>query len=127
MLGAVEHLQRATQANGEVDSEPGQSPRHGYLNRLKRDFGIVGAQAEAWQGFAATLRANARRMSAAVGADPRTEDVTDLAFGELQDRLVALAAMQLAAADLLATLTPAQGGRAARVLPLCCLPAAARS
>ena len=24
MLGAVEHLQRATQANGEVDSEPGR-------------------------------------------------------------------------------------------------------
>ena len=47
-------------------------------------------------------------MSAAVGADPRTEDVTDLAFGELQDRLAALAAMQLAAADLLAVLTPAQ-------------------
>ena len=64
-------------------------------------------------------------MSATAGADPRTEDVTDLVFGEPQDRLAALAAMQLAAAELLAVLAPAQQRQAARLLPLCCLPAAA--
>ena len=126
MLGAVEHLQRATRANGEVDREP-TSPRHCYLDQLKRDLGIVAGQGEAWGGFAAALRANARRMSATADADLTTaSDVYDLAFGELQDRLAALAAMQQAAGELLATLTPVQGGRAARVLPLCCLPTAGR-
>ena len=118
MLGIVERPKGATRIGPKLhDGPPVQS---GYVAQLKRELGIAGAQGEAWEGFAASLSANARRMGA---AESNTEDdVTDLAFGELQDRLTARAAMLRAATELLAVLGPRQQRRATRSLPMCCLP-----
>jgi hypothetical protein len=127
MLGGVEYLYRATRDCGGVDNTSGPSPGQGYLGRLKRELGIVRGQGRAWKCFAASVRAHSRRMSSPAGAaDARSKDVADLAFGELPDRLAGMAAMQLAVGDLLAVLTPAQRRHAARLLPLCCLPAISR-
>jgi hypothetical protein len=102
------------------------SGRGGYLGQLKREVGIAAGQGKAWEDFASSLKANTRRMSANRSAASTAANVSDLAFGGLPDRLAALAAMKLAAADLLAILTPAQRRRAARLLPLCCLPEVGR-
>ena len=129
MLGAIEHRTGehrtgAKQASDSVHAAYAPPGRGGYLGQLRRELGIAAGQATAWEGFASSLRANARRMSATRGAASEATDPSELAFGSLQDRTAALAAMRLAAADLLAALTPAQRHRAARLLPLCCLPAA---
>ena len=126
MLGAIEHPMGATQKNDRFQDASGPSQQGGYLGQLKRELGIVGGQGRAWEGFASSLRANARRMSAARDMASKSADECALAFGDLPHRLSDLAAMQLAAADLLAVLTPAQRRRAAQLLPLCCLPAAGR-
>ena len=123
MLGAVEHPADATQTSVKLHVASG---RGGYLGQLKRELGIAAGQGKAWEGYASSLKANRRRMSASRGAASAAANVSDLAFGGLPDRLAALAAMKLAAADLLAVLTPAQRRRAARLLPLCCLPAGGR-
>jgi hypothetical protein len=67
-----------------------------------------------WKQFAASLRANRRRMQA-------FEEV-EQPFGTLEDRLVARDTMQQAATDLFAVLDMVQQRIAARLLPLCCLP-----
>ena len=126
MLGAVEHPMGATQTSVRFHDASEPSGRGGYLGRLKRDLGIVGGQSQAWESFASSLRANARRMGAARGVASKSADVCVLVFGSLPDRLAALAAMKPAATELLAVLTPAQRRQAARLLPLCCLPAAER-
>src|SRR5437016_3160706 len=126
MLGAIEHPMGARHTSGKSHDVSGPSRRSGYIGQLKRELGISAGQGKAWENFAATLKANTRRMSATRGAVSEAADVSDLAFGSLPDRLAALAAMQRAAADLLAVLTPAQRRRAAQLLPLCCLPDASR-
>ena len=123
MLGAVAHPTDATQTSVELHVASG---RGGYLGQLKREVGIAAGQGRAWEGFASSLKGNTRRMSASRSAASTAANVSDLAFGGLPDRLAALAAMKLAAADLLAVLTPAQRCRAARLLPLCCLPEVGR-
>ena len=126
MLGAIENSMGATHTSGKSHDASGSLGRGGYLGQLKRELGIAAGQRKAWENFAATLRANTRRMSATRRGALEAVDVCDLAFGSLPDRLAALAAMQRAAADLLAVLTQEQRRRAARLLPLCCLPAAER-
>ena len=124
-LSAVEHPKGAVQGNAEFHDKSAPSAQGAYVGQLRRELGILGGQGKAWENFAASLRANARRISAS--ADPKPDDEIDLVFGEPQDRLAALAAMQLAAGELLAVLAPAQQRQAARLLPLCCLPPASRN
>ena len=125
MLSAVEHPKGAVRGKAEFHDKPAPSAQGGYVGQLRRELGILGGQGKAWENFAASLRGNARRISAS--ADPKPDDdVIDRVFGEPQDRLASLAEMQLAAGELLAVLAPAQQRQAARLLPLCCLPAAGR-
>jgi hypothetical protein len=76
---------------------------------------ITEEQAEAWAAFAATLRANARRMASVDGRAHQP-------FGALRDRLAALTSMTDAAAQLFAELEAPQQRKAIELLPLCCLP-----
>jgi len=124
MLGAIEHPMGATQTSRRIHAAPRSSRRGGYVGQLKRELGVAAGQGKAWASFAASLGANTQRMSATADTASQAADDCDLAFGGLQDRVAALAAMQIAAADLFAVLTPAQRDRAARLLPLCCLPTA---
>lgn len=92
-----------------------------YLVGLRRELGIMSTQSSPWETFAETLRANGRRMG---GCATRAVDECDALFGELRDRLAAVASMKVAATALCAVLTPEQRRKAEQILPLCCLPAA---
>ena len=48
----------------------------------------------------------------------------DLPFGELEDRVAAVAAMKLATEEHFMLFAPAQRRNAEQLLPLCCLPPA---
>jgi hypothetical protein len=89
-----------------------------YVADLQAQLTISAPQMGAWKQFAASLRANRRRMQA-------FEDEVERPFGTLEDRLVARDTMQRAATGLFAVLDMAQQRTAARLLPLCCLPHAA--
>jgi hypothetical protein len=86
-----------------------------YLADLKAKLAISRDQTDAWERFAASLRANRGRMET-------SEDAAGQPFGRLADRRTALDTMRQAATELFALLGPAQQRAASRVLPLCCLP-----
>jgi hypothetical protein len=88
-----------------------------YVAELQTKLAIADHQRHAWLLFAASLFANRWRMQA-------FDDVTDLPFGCLEDRLAARDGMTRAAADLLAVLDSVQRRIAGQLLPLCCLPGA---
>ncbi|HZT47333.1 MAG TPA: Spy/CpxP family protein refolding chaperone [Hyphomicrobiaceae bacterium] len=112
----------ALQRRRKGDRTPPRAPAD-FLADMEKALAITPRQAQAWEGFAATLESNACRMRSLPVAGEASLDALDLAFGTPKARLAALDSMRAAAADLFAVLSAAQQRTAARVLPLCCLPA----
>jgi hypothetical protein len=127
MATAQHHTGRAPAGIGalhrrrEDDRMPPRAPE-GLLADMEKMLAITPRQAQAWEGFAATLESNACRMRSLPVAGEASRDALDLTFGTPRARLAALGSMRAAAADLFAVLSAAQQRAAARVLPLCCLP-----
>jgi hypothetical protein len=118
---------RAPLAAFVVPSAPRRLGTYRYVDRLRTDLGITAAQSAAWEEFAASLRANGNRVHSSRDANAGTLDVIDVVFGPRRERLAALGAMKIAASELFAVLTSCQRHRAQRLLPLCCVPVAARA
>jgi len=97
------------------------------LDALRADLGIRTDQMTGWEAFAKTLRGRTLEFLPHVSTPrrnrhPTSIDVLDVAFAQLEQYLLNVAAIRRGLRELYAVLTPRQRLKADRLLPRHCLP-----